>query len=61
MTKDELRLECLKLAHTHGREPAQVIERAKAYEAYLTVDPTAEIPPKGTLKLEPKPGTPGRK
>jgi hypothetical protein len=61
MTKDELRLECLKLAHAHGREPQEVVARAKEYEAYVSTDPTPETPAKGTLKLDPKPGTPGRK
>jgi hypothetical protein len=31
----EIRLECLKLAHTHGRGEAEVIGRAKIYEEYL--------------------------
>ncbi len=29
------RLECLKLAHTHGLEPKHVLERAKEYETYV--------------------------
>lgn len=35
MKRDELRLELLKIAHTHGREPAQIVERAKILEVYV--------------------------
>jgi hypothetical protein len=35
LTKLNIKLEVLKLAHTHGREIAEVIGRAKAYEEYL--------------------------
>lgn len=35
MTEIEIRLECLKLAHTLGRETAQVVERATEYETYV--------------------------
>ena len=35
LTKSDIRLECLKLAHVHGRETHQVIERARAYESFL--------------------------
>ena len=30
------RLECLKLAHTHGLEAKHVLERAKEYETFVT-------------------------
>ena len=43
MEKAEIRLECLKLAHAHGREIASVLERAKAYEDYLTGSTTNEV------------------
>ncbi|SOD41326.1 hypothetical protein [Nitrosovibrio sp. Nv4] len=32
---EEVRIECLKLAHAHSREATQVIERAKIYEGYV--------------------------
>jgi hypothetical protein len=38
-----LRLELLKLAHTHGKDPKQVIEIAEAYEGFVTAD-KAETP-----------------
>lgn len=31
-----VRLECLKLAHAHGRETKDVLDRAKEYEGYVT-------------------------
>lgn len=63
MTKDEVRLECLKLAHTHGREAVEVIARARNYESFVTESVEIEGKLKGTLGLLPKPtpGTPGRK
>ena len=44
-TRHAIRLECLKLAHTHGREAPEVIARAKAYEGYVS-------PPSGAGQLE---------
>lgn len=38
MQRDEIRLECLKLAHAQGREIPKVIERAQAYEEYILKD-----------------------
>jgi hypothetical protein len=35
MQTTEIKLECLKLAHTHGRTSAEAIERAKVYESYI--------------------------
>lgn len=32
---ETIRLECLKLAHTHGLEAKHVLERAKEYETYV--------------------------
>ena len=32
----ELRLELIKLCHSHGKEPAHVIECAKAYETWIS-------------------------
>ena len=60
MTEIEIRLEVLKLAHTHGRETAAVIERAEAYEAYVT-GPTAKAVPRPktlTLPSGKEPATP---
>lgn len=42
MKLHEVRLEVLKLANMHGREPEHVIERARAYEAYVVQPPRAE-------------------
>lgn len=35
MERTEIRLECLKLAHSLGRDPAEAIGRAKIYEEYI--------------------------
>jgi hypothetical protein len=42
MTRDEVRLELLKLTYTHGREAADAVVRAKVLEAYVVE--TAEAP-----------------
>lgn len=49
MTEQEIRLECLKLAHRNDRLAAQVVEHAKVYEAYA-IGPKPETPNK-TLTL----------
>lgn len=36
MTEEQLRLECLKLAHTHGLPVVEVLSKAKEYEAFVT-------------------------
>ena len=36
MDRDVLRLECLKLAHAHGREIVEVVHRASEYEKFVT-------------------------
>jgi len=36
MDDADIRLECLKLAHRHDRDPAQVVDVAKVYEAYVS-------------------------
>lgn len=54
MTKDELRLECLKLAHTHGRDPDQVIDRAEKYEAFVAGPSGAAMPSRAPLTLKSK-------
>lgn len=65
---DQIRLEVLKLAHRHDRSPAQVVEVASLYEAFVTAAPLAtdsqplpagaaeaeRKPSKGTLRLNPK-------
>lgn len=35
MTKDEIRLECLKLAHRHDRKADDVVAHAREYERYV--------------------------
>lgn len=35
MTRDELRLEVLKLVNRHDLSPEVLLERAKAFEAYI--------------------------
>jgi len=35
MSPIEIRLECLKLAHAHGRETPQVVERAASYAKWV--------------------------
>jgi hypothetical protein len=39
MSPEEIRLECLKLAHRHDHAPATVIDRAKEYEAFAIGGP----------------------
>jgi len=46
MIEIELRLECLRLANGVGGHHEHVIERAKAYEAYLTGEKTEQAPAK---------------
>ena len=36
MTAVEIRLECLRLAHRHDLQQETIVERAKAYEAYVS-------------------------
>lgn len=36
MDAADIRLECLKLAHRHDREPAQVVVVAEVYETYVS-------------------------
>lgn len=36
MDREFLRLECLKLAHAHGREIVEVVHRAKEYEKFVS-------------------------
>jgi hypothetical protein len=36
MTRDELRLELLRLTYSHGRDSAEAVERAKVLESYVT-------------------------
>lgn len=40
MDRDDIRIECLRLWHRHDRSPAQVIELAKEYEAYVVGEKT---------------------
>ena len=35
MTREEFRLECLKLTYTHGRDSAEAVARAKDLEKYI--------------------------
>lgn len=59
MEKFEIRLECLKLAHTHGRNSEEAIGRAKEYEKYVTQDePKTESEP--STKVEPDKGQPNK-
>ena len=53
LSPEEIRLECLKLAHAHGRMPEEVTGRAEVYEKFV-VGPE----PKGdkTLRLPGKAG-----
>lgn len=44
MTKDEVRLEILKLAHRHDRHPSQVVDQAKIYEAYVLSEKSDPLP-----------------
>ena len=43
MTLEEIRIECLKLAHRHDREAAQVVEHAKVYEKFVAGDSIPEV------------------
>ncbi len=52
MDRDTIRLECIKLWHRHDREPAQVIESAKQYEAYIVSD--AKLDKEEAKKPQPK-------
>lgn len=43
MSPEQIRLECLRLAHRHDRQPSEVIVTAKEYEAFVSGD-TATAP-----------------
>lgn len=64
VTKTEIRLECLKLAHAQGREPSQVVERAREYENYVSEDlkapeskPVEPSGKKAVIQVKEKSGT----
>lgn len=43
MTPDQqIRLECLKLAHRHDLDPERVVERAGSFERYVQSQPAAQ-------------------
>lgn len=50
----ELRLELLKLAHSHGKAPEQVIEIAQAYLAFAMSAGKAETPRQTKVEADPK-------
>lgn len=52
MTKQDVRLELLKLTYNHGREASEAVERAKVLEAFV-LDESAE-----PLGLPEKPAKP---
>lgn len=61
MTPDEIRLECLKLSVPRdiaNPDTETVLQRAKAFEAYVIGDGQGQKPPsdKPTLSLAPKTG-----
>lgn len=56
MQREVLRLECLKLANTPNRPPAQVVEFAKIFEDYLTLE---DKPQEASTEEAPRRG-PGR-
>jgi hypothetical protein len=54
MTREELRLELLKLTYTHGRTSAEAVARAQELEGHVTaVEDTRPLE-------EPEPGLPKR-
>lgn len=56
MTPEEIRIECLKLAHRHDRESAHVVATASEYEKFVTGDSSKQDAPAGRQKLGlPKP------
>jgi hypothetical protein len=60
MSQEQLiRLECLKLAHHQGREPAEVIERAAILERFVAGN-TPPAKPLGLPKKDAAPA-PGKK
>lgn len=42
MTEEQLRLECLKLAHSHGLPVTEVLAKAKSYEEFVAGKPAAK-------------------
>lgn len=61
MTIQEIRLACLQTAHAHGRSNAEVVERAKCFEEYVTGgNKPAEVPPTLTLPKKADKGGPNR-
>jgi len=59
MTTEEIRIECLKIAHAHGRSNAEVVERARAFEQYV-VGENAKAPPGNIAAQRPPLGLPSK-
>lgn len=49
-TPENIRLDCLRLAHRHDFMPADIIERARAFEAYVTGTATSSKPEAASKK-----------
>jgi len=61
MAIEDIRLACLQIAHSHGRSDAEVVERAKKFEEYVTGgNKSAEVPPTLTLPKKADKGGPNR-
>lgn len=58
MTPEEIRIECLKLAHRHDREPAQVVETAQVYERFVANNRQSDATEIGNQTGRPKLGLP---
>lgn len=62
MTREEFRLECLKLTYSHGRESAEAVARARDLEKYIFEkhedELFGEVLPAKTAEPPKKVGTP---
>lgn len=51
MTTEEMRIECLRIAHSHGLSNEQVVERAKAFESFIKGDAKVSASAPATLSM----------
>ena len=54
MERADLRLDLLKLAHTHAKDTTQIIEIATAYESFVLSADKAETPRQKKVEADPK-------
>jgi hypothetical protein len=51
MTIEEIRIECLRIAHSHGLSNEQAVERAQVFENFVTGGTGKSVPAQATLSV----------